>query len=106
MREVGQPDVLGPADRLEAVILLLSSCLSELGALLLAPVLPRIQDAFVDTSGVATPTPLVLAARGLVISLTATVAGRVVDWVGRKRLLAGALVVYAFVGPAPLWLSL
>jgi len=93
-----------PAGRLEAVILLLSSCLSVLGAVLLAPVLPRIQDAFADTSGVATLTPVVLTAPALVIGLTATVAGRIVDRVGRKRLLAGALVVYAFVGTAPLWL--
>src|SRR3712207_4922103 len=32
------------------------------------------------------------------------VAGRIVDRVGRKRLLVGALVGYAFVGTAPLWL--
>src|SRR3954470_19024268 len=93
-----------PAGRLEAVILLLSSCLSVLGAVLLAPVLPRIQDAFADTSGVATLTPVVLTAPALVIGLTATVAGRIVDRVGRKRLLVAALVVYAFVGTAPLWL--
>jgi MFS family permease len=92
----------GPA---QAIVLLLASCLSVLGAVLLAPVLPRIQDAFAGTPGVATLTPIVLTVPALVIGLTASIAGRVVDRLGRKRLLVGALVVYAFVGTAPLWLS-
>ena len=41
-----------PAGRAQALVLLLSSCLAVLGAVLLAPVLPRIQDAFADTPGV------------------------------------------------------
>ena len=75
-----------------------------LGAVLLAPVLPRIQDAFENTAGVEALTPIVLTAPALVIGLTATFAGPIVDRVGRKRLLVGALVAYAFVGTAPLWL--
>src|SRR5688572_3595049 len=93
-----------PAGRAQALVLLLSSCLAVLGAVLLAPVLPRIQDAFADTPGVEALTPIVLTAPALVIGLTAMIAGRVVDRVGRKRLLVSALVVYAFVGTAPLWL--
>src|SRR3954451_6817559 len=93
-----------PAGLPQALVLLLSSCLAVLGAVLLAPVLPRIQDAFADTPGVETLTPVVLTAPALVIGLTAMVAGRIVDRVGRKRLLVGALVVYAVLGTAPLWL--
>jgi MFS family permease len=81
------------AGHAQAVVLLLASCLSVLGAVLLAPVLPRIQDAFAGTPGVATLTPLVLTVPALVIGLTASIAGRVVDRLGRKRLLVGALVV-------------
>jgi MFS family permease len=93
-----------PAGRPQALVLLLSSCLAVLGAVLLAPVLPRIEDAFAGTPGVEALTPIVLTAPALVIGLTATIAGRIVDRVGRKRLLVGALVAYAFVGTAPLWL--
>src|SRR3954464_9811343 len=93
-----------PAGRGQALVLLLSSCLAILGAVLLAPVLPAIQDAFAGTPGVEALTPIVLTAPALVIGLTAPFAGRMVDRLGRKRLLVGALVVYAFVGPAPLWL--
>ncbi|WP_088289258.1 MFS transporter [Kineosporia sp. A_224] len=92
------------AGRLEAGILLLASCLSVLGAVLLAPVLPSIEKAFAGTAGVDVLTPLVLTAPALFIGLTASFAGRVVDRVGRKGLLVGALVVYAVVGTAPLYL--
>src|SRR5215204_155356 len=98
------PSTGRPAGRPQALVLLLSSCLAVLGAVLLAPVLPRIQDAFTGTPGVEALTPIVLTAPALVIGLTATIAGRIVDRVGRKRLLVVALVVYAVVGTAPLWL--
>jgi MFS family permease len=93
-----------PAGRAQAVVLLLASCLGVLGAVLLAPVLPDIEDAFAGTAGVQALTPVVLTAPALVIGLTAPFAGRVVDRIGRKRLLVAALVVYAVVGTAPLWL--
>src|ERR1700712_257908 len=93
-----------PAGRAQALVLLLSSCLAVLGAVLLAPVLPKIQDAFAGTAGLQALAPIVLTAPALVIGLTATFAGRIVDRLGRKRLLVGALVVYAFVGSAPVWL--
>ncbi|MGY1708861.1 MFS transporter [Geodermatophilus sp. SYSU D00758] len=93
-----------PAGRPQALVLLFSSCLAVLGAVLLAPVLPRIRDAFAGTPGVEALTPVVLTAPALVIGLTAMIAGRIVDRVGRKRLLVGALVVYAVVGTAPVWL--
>src|SRR5688572_20856332 len=103
--EVAIDPVTGrPAGRPQALVLLLSSCLAVLGAVLLAPVLPRIRDAFADTPGVEALTPIVLTAPALVIGLTATFAGRIVDRLGRKRLLVSALVVYAFAGTAPLWL--
>src|SRR3954466_5523356 len=93
-----------PAGRAQAQVLLFSSCLAVLGAVLLAPVLPSIEDAFAGTPGVEALTPIVLTAPALVIGLTATFAGRIVDRLGRKRLLVGALVMYAIVGTAPLWL--
>src|SRR3954451_1948179 len=93
-----------PAGRGQALVLLLSSCLAVLGAVLLAPVLPAIQDAFAGTSGVEALAPVVLTAPALVIGLTAPFAGRIVDRLRRQRLLVGALVVYAVVGTAPLWL--
>jgi len=89
----------------EATVLLLASCLSVLGAVLLAPVLPRLQDAFSGTPGVAVLVPITLTVPALMIGLIAPFAGRIVDAAGRRRLLIAALVVYAVVGTAPLWLN-
>jgi hypothetical protein len=41
---------------------------------------------------------------GPMIGLLAPFAGRLVDRLGRLRILTGALVVYAVFGTAPLWL--
>src|SRR3954463_13957885 len=98
------PSTGRPAGRAQALVLLFSSCLAILGAVLLAPVLPAIQDAFEGTAGVEALAPIGLTAPALVIGLTAPFAGRFVDKVGRKRLLLVARVVVAFVGTAPLWL--
>ncbi len=89
----------------EATVLLLASCLSVLGAVLLAPVLPSLQDAFAGTAGVTVLVPITLTVPALMIGLLAPFAGRIVDAAGRRRLLIGALVVYAVVGTAPLWLN-
>src|SRR3954454_2034414 len=102
--EVAVDPVTGrPAGRMQALVLLLSSCLAVLGAVLLAPVLPRIEDGFADTPGVTALTPVVLTAPALVVGLTAMVAGGIVDRVGLSRGLVGARVLYAAAGPAPIW---
>jgi len=93
-----------PAGRAEATVLLLASCMPVLGAVLIAPILPKIQDAFASTAGVEALTPIVLTVPALIIGLSGGLAGRYVDRVGRKGLLVGALILYAFLGTAPLWL--
>lgn len=90
---------------LQVAVLMLSSCLSILGAVLIAPVLPSMQSAFADVAGAAALVPLVLTAPALVIAVLAPVAGRIVDALGRKNLLVGAMLLYAVVGTAPLWLD-
>ncbi|MDD7938914.1 MFS transporter [Actinomycetospora lutea] len=89
----------------QGVILLAGSCLPILGSVLLAPVLPRLMDAFAGTAGVDVLVPIVLTAPALVIGLLAPVAGRLVDAAGRKRVLVVALLVYALFGTAPLYLD-
>lgn len=93
------------AGRSQAAILLFASCLSVLGAVLLAPVLPRMQQAFASTPGVEVLVPIALTVPALVIGLLSPFAGAVVDRFGRKRLLVGALIGYALFGTAPLWLD-
>jgi len=107
---IGQDEDQGSAARTrrprgQGAILLAGSCLPILGSVLLAPVLPRMIEAFASTPGVDVLVPVVLTAPALMIGLLAPVAGRLVDAAGRKRVLVVALVVYALFGTAPLYLD-
>ncbi|MET9457456.1 MFS transporter [Streptomyces canus] len=81
------------------------SCLPVLGAVLLAPVLPKMQDHFATVPGVKTLVPVVLTVPALALALLAPFAGVIVDRLGRVRLLVVATLLYALLGTAPLWLD-
>ena len=92
MTVIGQDEDQGRAARSkrptgQGAILLAGSCLPILGSVLLAPVLPRLMEAFATTPGVQVLVPIVLTAPALMIGLLAPVAGRLVDAAGRKRVL-------------------
>ncbi|WIM98759.1 MFS transporter [Actinoplanes oblitus] len=89
----------------QLVLLLAGSCLSVLGAVLIAPVLPQMTDHFAGVAGADVLVPVVLTVPALVIGLTAPFAGFVVDALDRKRLLIAAMVGYAICGTAPLYLT-
>lgn len=95
------PPQAGPA---QLVLLLAGSCLSVLGAVLIAPVLPQMTDAFAGTPGVDVLVPVVLTVPALMIGLMAPFAGVVADRLDRKRLLIVAMVAYTVFGTAPLYL--
>src|SRR5690349_7612052 len=89
----------------QLVLLLAGSCLSVLGAVLIAPVLPQMTDHFAGVAGAAVLVPIVLTVPALIIGLTAPFAGFVVDALDRKRLLIAAMIGYAICGTAPLYLN-
>jgi MFS family permease len=89
----------------QSVLLLLGSCLPVLGAVLLAPVLPRMQAHFAETPGAAVLVPVALTLPALMIAVLAPFAGMIVDRVGRKPLLLMAMLLYTVCGTLPLWLE-
>ncbi|MFC8096503.1 MFS transporter [Streptomyces sp. NPDC057301] len=97
--------VSGPAHLLRVALLMAGSCLPILGAVLIAPVLPKMQDHFASVPGAKALVPLALTVPALALALLAPFAGVIVDRVGRKRLLIVATVLYAVFGTAPLWLD-
>jgi MFS family permease len=96
------PRQAGPA---QLALLLAGSCLSVLGAVLIAPVLPQMTDHFAGVAGVDVLVPIVLTVPALIIGLAAPFAGVVVDALDRKRLLLVAMVLYSVFGTAPLYLQ-
>ncbi|WP_405719742.1 MFS transporter [Streptomyces sp. NBC_01537] len=97
--------VSGPGHRLRITLLMAGSCLPILGAVLIAPVLPQMQDHFADVPGAAALVPMALTIPALSLALLAPFAGVIVDRLGRKRLLVIATLLYAVLGTAPLWLD-
>ena len=89
----------------QSLLLLLGSCLPVLGAVLLAPVLPRMQVYFADTPGAAVLVPVALTLPALMIALLAPFAGMIADRSGRKPLLLVAMLIYTLCGTLPLWLD-
>src|SRR4051794_20958415 len=66
------------AGPVQAAVLMVTSCLTVLGAVLIAPVQPRIAEAFAGQAGAAVLTPLVLTTPALFIALLAPFAGRLI----------------------------
>ncbi|MFI8535132.1 MFS transporter [Streptomyces aquilus] len=97
--------VAGPAHLLRVSLLMAGSCLPILGAVLIAPVLPKMQDHFAAVPGAKALVPLALTVPALALALLAPFAGVIVDRLGRRRLLIGATLLYAVFGTAPLWLE-
>ncbi|MEC5151870.1 MFS transporter [Cryobacterium sp. GrIS_2_6] len=94
-----------PATSLQGILLLIGSCLPVLGAVLLAPILPTLSEVFAAEPGAEALVPLVLTIPALMIAIIAPFAGAIVDRLGRKRLLVGALIAYGILGTAPLYLN-
>jgi len=89
----------------QSLLLLLGSCLPVLGAVLLAPVLPRMQAHFAEDPLVAVLVPVSLTIPALLIALLAPFAGMIADRLGRKPLLLGSMLLYSLFGLLPLWLE-
>ncbi|MCP8467548.1 MFS transporter [Pseudomonas sp. ZM23] len=93
------------AGNAQALLLLFGSCLPVLGAVLIAPVLPRMQAHFAEASGAAVLVPVALTLPALVIAFLAPLAGVLADRVGRRSLLLASMLLYSLCGVLPLWLD-
>ncbi len=90
---------------LQGWILVATAWLSVIASSLIGPVLPRMADVFKATPGVGLKLSLVATLPALFVAILSTPMGWVVDRVGRKQVLFWTVVVYGFVGTAPLWLA-
>lgn len=88
----------------QSILLLLGSCLPVLGAVLIAPVLPKMQAHFTDNAMAAVLVPISLTLPALMIALFSPVAGLIADKLGRKRILLFSMLVYSLCGVLPIWL--
>ncbi|TKC86864.1 MFS transporter [Trinickia terrae] len=88
-----------------AFILLSTVICGTLAPTVIGPVLPQIQHYFANVPGIETLVPVIVTMPMLVLGALAVVIGAISDKVGRKRVLVGALVLYAAAGTAPIYLD-
>ncbi|HXZ10064.1 MAG TPA: MFS transporter, partial [Paraburkholderia sp.] len=88
-----------------ALILLSTVICGTLAPTVIGPVLPAMQRYFADVPNIETLVPVVVTMPMLILGALAMAIGAASDRVGRKRVLVGALVLYAAAGTAPLYLD-
>jgi len=88
--------------RREGLVLMLGSSLTIMGAVMIAPILPKLGAEFGPLNPQAgLLVPLAVTGPALAIALCAPLAGWLADRVGRKTLLVLATVLYALLGAMP-----
>jgi MFS family permease len=85
--------------------LILPVALSTMGAVLLAPIVPKLFEQFHDVPNANYWVPALLSVPALCIALFSPLVGALADRVGRRRLLIASMIVYSFCGMAPLVLD-
>jgi MFS family permease len=95
-------DTLRKAGIAQAIVLICATVLPIMGVVSLAPVLPSLLEHFKMVEHSEFLVPAALTVPGLMIALFSTTAGLLADRYGRKKLLLGALLLYAVFGMLPL----
>jgi MFS family permease len=93
------------AGALQGILLLLPITMAVMGLVVLVPVLPGMMEQFHAVPGVEYLVPFMLTLPALCVALLSPIAGVFVDFVGRRKTLIGALVIYAIAGIAPMFLG-
>jgi len=88
-----------------AVTLLAASTLTVMAPTIVAPALPSIAREFAGVAQADLLVPLVLTLPALVIAVTASGAGALVDRIGRRPVLLGGILLYGLAGGTGLFVG-
>ncbi len=102
MSAIAQPRTPGFA---QGIILLLPCIMAVMGVLALAPVVPKMIEAFSTTPNVVFWVNIILTVPSLCLMLFSPLMGLAGDRFGRRGLLIVALFAYAALGVAPIFLN-
>ncbi len=91
--------------KLLEVTLLLASTLTILANAIVAPSLPLISSAFEDVKNVEILTKMMLTLPALTIAVVAPLTGRLLDIIGRIKVLYISLLIYLLAGTSGYWLG-
>ncbi|NJO00742.1 MAG: MFS transporter, partial [Bacteroidia bacterium] len=85
--------------------LLLVGSMTIMASAIIAPALPKIKAAYAYLPQAEFLTQLVLTMPGIFIALGAPLVGRLIDRIGRKKVLIASLAVYGAAGTAGFYLD-
>lgn len=95
----------GVAATKHGVILVLAAIMPTMAIISLVPVLPLFLKEFAYIEGAEFLVPVAMTIPALCVALFSPIAGWLSDRVGRKPVLLTALIIYAFIGLAPFFLT-
>lgn len=98
-------DKQGVAASKHGVILVLAAIMPTMAIISLVPVLPLFMKEFAYIEGAEFLVPMAMTIPALCVALFSPIAGWLSDRVGRKPVLLTALIIYAFIGLAPFFLT-
>jgi MFS family permease len=89
----------------QALLLIVANVLPTMGIVSLIPVLPQLFAQFHDVPHAGFLVPAIITAPSVCIAALSLAAGWTADRIGRRKLLLAALLVYTFIGCAPVFLN-
>jgi MFS family permease len=89
----------------QALLLIVANVLPTMGIVSLIPIVPQLFAQFHDAPHAAFLVPAIITAPSICIAALSLVAGWIADRIGRRKLFLMALLAYAFIGCAPLFLN-
>lgn len=96
------PAQAGPT---QGIPLILATSMPVLAVVIVAPVLPAMQDHFTATPMAPMLVPMSMTIPSFMMAVVAPTIGLILDLYGRRRVLIGGVVAFAGIGIAPLWLQ-
>ncbi|MEM6531256.1 MAG: MFS transporter [Myxococcota bacterium] len=93
------------ATGVERAVILLASSLTVMASAIVSPSLSNIAEEFAAVPNIELLSRLVLTGPALMIALSASFVGALVDRFGRRPTLIGGMVLYALAGTSGLYLS-
>jgi MFS family permease len=98
-------ELLNKSMRGKKAVLLVTSTMTVMSGATISPTLPALQTHFRAVPNIEILAPLVLTITALAIAFFAPLAGLIIDWFGRKKLLLSGLILYGLSGSCGLYLD-
>ena len=101
----GNPSASRKAGVGQGWLLMLTNLLPVMAIVSLAPDIPLLFKHFHGVAHISILIPMVMTAPALLVALLSPVAGALVDYMGRRRILLFAILLFAVIGVVPLFLD-